>query len=859
MSCVATNSPYSLAFNNKRLVESSAFCQLKSTEKRLQPLLSNPQEKELRLPLKRVFSLISRAFKELDLNPKWRKWFWAQGSNYQKNLLIYFQSLRGRPLDIFYHKLRSIDPHLVNEERYNRTDGWTIQRIKSIYYGIVRKFTFKRTIERYQNRITVLISLLEMNRDVQKVIELFPKFFQTTKPIRTLDEIHEMLALCENDSMLLERKKWFENYLRTKVNSDIDYLLDPNLSLLIKPLIDNAQKHSNCSLGIASYSEDDSSARLTFSKQKKLRTSVPFFLGMVDETAPHMQAWRKIGVSENVQMLTTNHCAPTSEWRKRLIRAAEHNIVISGNYCGGKAFDEVLELIKARLEENVKLKVVIISSPRFIKEDPEKNIRNVSLISELKQKYPERFSVVYSDDVTINGGKDGFKKVTNHTKYTGIDFGRYYIMGGSGIKDSFDLSGVDNPFELLEDELREEFAFLRERLIQIKESWDTTPAEDMMTWISDAKAFDQKLRRSPHYSPKAFESFFKDFHKNIALLLEGKENPSLHRDKRDQPVVDMSHGSEISARDPGLIGRFVPGNFRDMDFVFSDPNEDHSSGQQLFLETTRLAYRWEALNEGRNESSPVPVYTPQEVSELPIFTGGEAVAATPEDTVTQLIMKEPMLPASALETGQVEGFEGVETGSIEMLYQGPESPTGRSAIAEKALDLIRHAKNRIVFNHMYFAPTHEIMQALKEAVERGVKVEIITAAATENCPNGQLLFGPYNRWHWAHLAAIVKPEVQQNIEIYAYQQKKEKGLHKKVIVVDDTVLAGSSNFGYKSLVTSSDHESNFVAKSKPFAERTLAVCEEDKARSKRIKNKTSMSLLSYINAGLYSLTKHLAN
>lgn len=295
-----------------------------------------------------------------------------------------------------------------------------------------------------------------------------------------------------------------------------------------------------------------------------------------------------------------------------------------------------------------------------------------------------------------------------------------------------------------------------------------------------------------------------------------------------------------------------------MDFVFSDPNDGYSAGRQLFLEMLRLAYRWEALNEGRDEGSQVPVYSPKEASRLPVFTGSEAMEQMPQDSVTQRIMKEPMPKATQLKTNNAEGFERVETGEIEMLYQGPESTTGRSAIAEKALHLIKHAKKRIVFNHMYFAPTHEIMEALKDAAERGVKIEIITAAVTENCPNGQLFFGPYNQWHWAHLSAIVSPEAQQNIEIYAYQQKK-KGLHKKVIVVDDMVLAGSSNFGYKSLVTSSDHEANFLAKSKPFAERTLAVCEEDKARSEQIQDKEKISFNGYIQAGLYSLAKHLVN
>src|SRR5262249_41829968 len=36
------------------------------------------------------------------------------------------------------------------------------------------------------------------------------------------------------------------------------------------------------------------------------------------------------------------------------------------------------------------------------------------------------------------------KKTTNHTKFTIIDFGAYYLQGGSGIKDNFVHTGLDH-------------------------------------------------------------------------------------------------------------------------------------------------------------------------------------------------------------------------------------------------------------------------------------------------------------------------------------------------------------------------------------------------------------------------------
>lgn len=51
------------------------------------------------------------------------------------------------------------------------------------------------------------------------------------------------------------------------------------------------------------------------------------------------------------------------------------------------------------------------------------------------------------------------------------------------------------------------------------------------------------------------------------------------------------------------------------------------------------------------------------------------------------------------------------------------------------------------------------------------------------------------------------------------------------MVVDDYVLAGSSNMGTKSLKLTGDHEMNFEARSQEFADQTRQVLEDDIARS----------------------------
>jgi hypothetical protein len=129
--------------------------------------------------------------------------------------------------------------------------------------------------------------------------------------------------------------------------------------------------------------------------------------------------------------IPSKDCRDTQEWRKKLISIAEHNIVISGNYCGGKAFDEILQAIDSRMSEAPNLKVVIISHPQFIQDN------NKELLEKIQLEHGNRFSMVYSPNVFFNA-----KMTTNHTKCMVVDYGKYFIQGGSGIRDDFASSGL---------------------------------------------------------------------------------------------------------------------------------------------------------------------------------------------------------------------------------------------------------------------------------------------------------------------------------------------------------------------------------------------------------------------------------
>ena len=67
------------------------------------------------------------------------------------------------------------------------------------------------------------------------------------------------------------------------------------------------------------------------------------------------------------------------------------------------------------------------------------------------------------------------------------------------------------------------------------------------------------------------------------------------------------------------------------------------------------------------------------------------------------------------------------------------------------------------------------------------------------------------------------------------------------------VLAGSSNFGYKSLETTSDHEVNFLADSPKFAQETYKVCALDMKLSKKVEKPTDITMYEIRNAALHRI------
>jgi HKD family nuclease len=457
--------------------------------------------------------------------------------------------------------------------------------------------------------------------------------------------------------------------------------------------------------------------------------------GLIVQNPEQFESLRLTPETGDCEALATDHSAETEQWRKRLLEAAQENIVISGNYCGGNSFVELLNDLEAQLEKKKELKVVVISSPTFLTEPC------VEKMKQLREKYPQRFSPIESPDIWHVS--PGIKKSTNHTKCMVIDYGKYFILGGSGIKEHFTGTGVA-------DETKEQY---------------------------------------------------------------------LQKNGLPLPLQADSSGGK------GIIGWIMSGDLRDMDFVFHSKYGNNSVGRQVYKQMLLLGYRWEQYNK---------IVKGQTVDAPPAHLGafdGKPSPISPQDSVTMQLMKTPT-PHWALISTTVPAFDTsqkkTQSVAFKVLASGPEQK--KSHFGEEILHRINSAKESIAINHMYFHPTEEIMNALMAAANRGVKIKIITCGVHEGCPKSHYAFAPRNKANCAHLVNGVEDKYKNNIEVYEFQQGN-RGLHKKAMIIDDHVIAGSSNLGYKSLVTTSDHELNFFAQSKEFAQATMKVFQDDIHRS----------------------------
>ena len=135
------------------------------------------------------------------------------------------------------------------------------------------------------------------------------------------------------------------------------------------------------------------------------------------------------------------------------------------------------------------------------------------------------------------------------------------------------------------------------------------------------------------------------------------------------------------------------------------------------------------------------------------------------------------------------------------------------------LSAIAAAKKRIRLEHAYFLPDDLALEALHDALKRGVEIELLTPGEID-----RKLVQKASRTFWPEL-------IRAGMKIYEYGPAM---LHCKILIVDDHfVSCGSVNFDPRSLKITD--ESNLNVLDADFAGRLTADFERDKAQARLIR------------------------
>ncbi|MCB1136709.1 MAG: hypothetical protein KDK78_10605, partial [Chlamydiia bacterium] len=73
--------------------------------------------------------------------------------------------------------------------------------------------------------------------------------------------------------------------------------------------------------------------------------------------------------SKKNDVLVTSDSLETVAMRLDLVRNAEQRILLSGNYCGGRVFNDFLDAVEQRMAERPALEVFVLSSDELLEED----------------------------------------------------------------------------------------------------------------------------------------------------------------------------------------------------------------------------------------------------------------------------------------------------------------------------------------------------------------------------------------------------------------------------------------------------------------------------------------------------------
>lgn len=141
---------------------------------------------------------------------------------------------------------------------------------------------------------------------------------------------------------------------------------------------------------------------------------------------------------------------------------------------------------------------------------------------------------------------------------------------------------------------------------------------------------------------------------------------------------------------------------------------------------------------------------------------------------------------------------------------------GRKQLATELIDHLNSASERISITNAYFNPSNRVLKTLRRAARRGVQVRVIVPAKSDI-----FFFPELSRTYYADL-------LNAGIRVFEYQHSV---LHSKTMLIDDTVVVGSTNLNFRSFIHDLEldaviFDTKIVEQMEQRFEQDLLQCEE---------------------------------
>jgi putative cardiolipin synthase len=180
----------------------------------------------------------------------------------------------------------------------------------------------------------------------------------------------------------------------------------------------------------------------------------------------------------------------------------------------------------------------------------------------------------------------------------------------------------------------------------------------------------------------------------------------------------------------------------------------------------------------------------------------------------------------------VEGMSpGTSTVEFDRVLPDSAAPTQDGVV--ELVGIVEQAEREVLILNAYIIPGEQMMQILREAVGRGVRVRALTNSLASN--DVPAVTAKYKKYRKPLLEAGVElyefrahPEIQRGVVDTAPVEAGFAGLHTKAVVVDrETVYVGSLNLDPRSIQLNT--EMGMVVTSPGLAEEVAAIAERDMA------------------------------